>query len=133
MDGETNLTILLRNMQPELADSPFVFCSVNPADGERLLPLAVGIFRETEGISVLLEASQADRAKLSYTGIWAKITLTIHSDLTAVGFLAVITTKLAEAGISVNPISAFYHDHLFVPWERRAQAMSLLIDLSAGI
>jgi hypothetical protein len=54
------------------------------------------------------------------------ITLTIHSDLQAVGFLAPIMTRLAEAGISVNPVSAFYHDHLFVPWDKRNEAMEIL-------
>jgi hypothetical protein len=50
----------------------------------------------------------------------------VHSALTAVGFLAAITTRLAEAGISVNAVSAYYHDHLFVPWERREEAMEVL-------
>jgi YidC/Oxa1 family membrane protein insertase len=44
----------------------------------------------------------------------------------SVGFLAPIMTRLAEAGISVNPVSAFYHDHLFVPWDKRNEAMEIL-------
>ena len=54
------------------------------------------------------------------------ISLTVHSSLDAVGFLAAITTKLAQSGISVNPVSAFYHDHLFVPVNRADEAVSLL-------
>jgi hypothetical protein len=57
---------------------------------------------------------------------WAMITLTVHSDLAAIGFLAAITRKLADGGISVNPVSAFYHDHLFVPWEKRDATMAIL-------
>ena len=37
---------------------------------------------------------------------------------------------LADAGISVNPVSAYYHDHLFVPVEKAGQAMQLLATLA---
>ena len=63
-------------------------------------------------------------------GVWALITLTIHSDLNAVGFLAAITKKLAESNISVNAVSAYYHDHLFVPFEKSKQTMKLLQKIS---
>ncbi|EKD51400.1 MAG: hypothetical protein ACD_62C00265G0006 [uncultured bacterium] len=58
------------------------------------------------------------------------ITLTVHSGLDAVGFLARISTALAEAGISLNAVSAFYHDHLFVPVDRAGEAMVALERLS---
>ena len=54
------------------------------------------------------------------------ITLNVHSSLEAVGFLAAITARLAAAGMGVNPVSGFYHDHLFVPAERAAEAMEIL-------
>ncbi|TIM21889.1 MAG: ACT domain-containing protein, partial [Mesorhizobium sp.] len=53
-------------------------------------------------------------------------TLNIHSSLEAVGFLAAITTRLAAAEIGVNPVSAFYHDHLFVPVDRAEEAIDVL-------
>jgi uncharacterized protein len=42
-------------------------------------------------------------------GIFAcrMITLNVHSSLEAVGFLAAITRQLAQAGMGVNPASAF--------------------------
>jgi len=58
------------------------------------------------------------------------ITLTINSALDAVGFLAAITTRLAAAGISVNAVSAFHHDHIFVPLTRAEEAMELLSSLA---
>ncbi|SDB45889.1 ACT domain-containing protein [Desulfonatronum thiosulfatophilum] len=61
---------------------------------------------------------------------WACITLEVRSLLTAVGFLALITARLARAGISVNPVSAFHHDHLFVPWEMKEHVLAELIELS---
>jgi hypothetical protein len=59
------------------------------------------------------------------------ITLTVHSALEAVGFLAAITVRLAEAGTSVNAVSAFHHDHLFVPVDRAHEAMGVLREMSA--
>ena len=58
------------------------------------------------------------------------ITLTVHSSLEAIGFLAAITGRLAEAGISVNAVSAFYHDHLFVPEHRAEEALHHLQNVS---
>ncbi|TIW02257.1 MAG: ACT domain-containing protein, partial [Mesorhizobium sp.] len=55
----------------------------------------------------------------------------VHSSLEAVGFLAAITTRLAAAGMGVNPVSAFYHDHMFVPAERAEEALAILRALAA--
>lgn len=59
------------------------------------------------------------------------ITLSIHSSLEAVGFLAAILPRLAAAGMGVNPVSAFHHDHLFVPADRADDAMRILEELAA--
>ena len=61
-------------------------------------------------------------------GPFALISLTVHSDLHAVGLLAKITNALAKEGISVNAFSAYYHDHLFVPFARKDDAMAALTD-----
>jgi hypothetical protein len=45
------------------------------------------------------------------------------------GFLAAITARLAETGISVNVVSAFYHDHLFVPHDRADEALARLQEM----
>jgi hypothetical protein len=51
-----------------------------------------------------------------------------QSSLEAVGFLAAVTTKLASAGI--NPVSAFFHDHLFLSIDHIDKAKSLLEELA---
>ena len=56
----------------------------------------------------------------------------MRSSLAAVGFLAAVCSRLAEVGISVNPVSGFHHDHLFVPWERREEALAVLERLAGG-
>lgn len=120
---ESDLARLLQTMSPQLHERPYVFCTVESiGDLEDVL----GFFREEEGLSIILEQESADRRGLAYTDRWACITLTVHSALTAVGFIAALSARLAEAGLSVNPVAAYYHDHLFVPWERRGQAMDVL-------
>jgi uncharacterized protein len=52
--------------------------------------------------------------------------------LEAVGFMAAIATQLAQQGISTNPVSAFYHDHLFIPASDADKAMVVLQALSNG-
>jgi hypothetical protein len=129
MSGEIDLAMLLQSMQPVLQPGEFIFCSVAVEyDYSQLQP--IGLFHELEGLTLILPRSQADAAGLSYTASFRMITLSVHSSLEAVGFLAAITTKLAAHGISVNPISAYYHDHLFVPTSRAEQVMQLLHEFS---
>jgi uncharacterized protein len=126
MTGETDVTTLIRSMQPELRAENFVFltlpigCAVPP----HLAPIMV--FREKEGSTLIVEEAEARR-----TGFWGTfrcrmITLNVHSSLHAVGFLAAITGRLATAGIAVNAVSAYYHDHLFVPADHADEAYRIL-------
>ncbi|MGJ5179439.1 ACT domain-containing protein [Bradyrhizobium oligotrophicum] len=131
MSAERDLDTLLRTMTPELQDGVFVFCSIAAEDGcpATLTPLL--LFREREGITLVVRREEAERAGLPYQFASRLITLSVQSALDAVGFLAAVTTELAAAGISVNAVSAFHHDHLFVPEHRAAEALQLLRDLSA--
>lgn len=124
MSGETDLSKLLKSMNPVLQQGEYIFCSVDFSEWLRLNP--IGIFREEEGVTLILDREIADQENISYTSIFRLITLSVHSSLDAVGFLAAITQKLAEEEISVNAISAFYHDHLFVPIAQADRAMQLL-------
>lgn len=130
MSGIKDLKMLLRSMKPKLIKGKFIFSTVSQQDYVRLKVQHLMIFREQEGITLISEKNIADKQKLPYSSVWAMITLTVHSDLNAVGFLAVITRKLAEHDISVNAVSAYYHDHLFVPYEKRKKTMKLLKEFS---
>ena len=123
MRGETNLQLLLAGMDACLHDPVFAFASVYDVPAE-VTPIMV--FREAEGMTIVAEASALEAVGIEFTYRCRMITLQIHSALDAVGFLAVITTRLAADGISVNPVSAFHHDHLFVPEERADEAIALL-------
>ena len=55
-----------------------------------------------------------------------KVTLGVHSSLDAVGFMAAVTTWLAKINIGVNPVSGFYHDHLYVLGKQTSDKVILL-------
>lgn len=126
MPGETDLARLLTAMSPRLDDTVYVFAILPPGMPEPagLAPLLR--FAEDEGTTLVLPREEAERAGLRFTFPCRRIVLEIHSSLEAVGFLAAILPRLASAGIGVNPVSAFHHDHLFVPEERAADAMAIL-------
>jgi hypothetical protein len=128
--GETDLATLLQNTKPEMHDGVFVFCSI-PTDHEIPAALSpVHIFREREGTTLVVRREDAESAGLPHQFASRLITLTVHSSLEAVGFLAAIAGRLADAGISVNAVSAYYHDHLFVPEHRADEALQLLRAMS---
>ncbi|TPN83669.1 ACT domain-containing protein [Mesorhizobium sp. CU2] len=130
MSGETDLQKLLASMTPQLYPEVHVFASLAPGT-----PVPAGLdpvmqFREREGLTLIVTEDEAKAAGLVGTFRCRMITLDIHSSLEAVGFLAAITTRLAKAGMGVNPVSAFYHDHLFVPAERAEEALAILRQLA---
>ena len=131
MIGETDLDRLIAGMDPELRPGAHVFATLPPGSPipEAIAPVMV--FREAEGTTLILERGAAEAAGIAGVFPSRMITLRVHSALEAVGFLARIATHLAAAGISVNPVAGFYHDHLFVPADRADEALGLLRAMSA--
>ena len=126
--GETNLDLLLASMQPTLHDPIYVFVTVEAGfDSTSVQPVMT--FQEAEGLTLIVEQERAATAGLAAEFPCRMITLNIHSSLAAVGFLARITTHLAALEMGVNPVSGFYHDHLFVPVDRAASAVAALEEL----
>ncbi|MHB2140542.1 ACT domain-containing protein [Pseudomonas monsensis] len=131
MAGETSLTTLLRSMSPQLNAGEYVFCTL--VDGQLPEGLEiVGSFREQEGLTLILERSQAERAGFGFDYVAAWITLNVHSALEAVGLTAAFASALGKAGISCNVIAGYYHDHLFVGQADAERAMQVLRDLAAN-
>jgi hypothetical protein len=129
MTGETNLPQLLKTMKPKLHSGEYVFCSV-ASPGKIDVQQIICVFKEDEGVTVIIEKVFADTLQLSYSYVAAWITLTVHSSLEAVGLTAAFATALAEAGISCNVVAAFYHDHIFVNKKDAEQAMQVLEAIS---
>jgi hypothetical protein len=120
-------------MQPRLSDVEFAFGTVaDPAAAERIEGI-VATFLEDEGLSVVAPAHALAGAGIPHSPGWARITLTVHSSLAAVGLTATIASALADKGIGANVVAAYFHDHLFVPWEQRHEALAILSALAAGV
>ncbi|PTB19037.1 acetyltransferase [Trinickia symbiotica] len=124
----SDLEQLLASMQPQLNDGVYVFSSFHTdSDVSQFAPLAT--FREREGLTVIIDEPTAVREGLPVLFRAAWITLTVHSDLQAVGLTAAVAEALTKASISCNVVAAAFHDHIFVPVERARDALAQLKDL----
>ena len=128
--GEKSLDDLLRGMNPVLHGGQYVFCAL--PHGAAVPSAAIAVFREEEATTIVMGREDAEGHRLDAVYAAAWITLTIHSDMDAVGFMAAITKALAGERISCNVISAVYHDHLFVPFADGERAMEALRKLQQG-
>ena len=124
-NGETRLRNLLASMRPSLDGPVYVFAALGQ-DVREAPQSAIMTLREREGLTVVLPHEDAATLGLDAICRSRRITLSVHSSLEAVGFLARLLPALAAEGISVNPASAFYHDHLFVPADRADDALAVL-------
>lgn len=130
--GENDLDVLIQSMQPILHDETYVFVTVeNTFNADALTPLMT--FQEKEGTTFIMEQQQAMAAGIEYEFPCRMITLNVHSSLEAVGFLARVTQRLAKLQMGVNPVSGFYHDHLFIPKNRAQEALAELRLMSAEV
>lgn len=120
----TNLNLLLASMEPTLNAGVYYFATLKP---EQDLPLyaLIATIREEEGLSVVVTEETTQNYKLAVQFKAAWITLTVHSDLAAVGLTA-FAKVLGEANISCNIVAGNCHDHIFVPYEKADIAMITL-------
>ena len=130
MSGETDVATLLRSMQPVLGTEVYVFVTIPPGESAPAKLSPVMTFWEDEGMTLIVPQDEAKGAGLAGAFPCRMITLNVHSSLQAVGFLATVAPQLAAGGISANAVSAFYHDHLFVPVERAEEAVNILKELA---
>jgi hypothetical protein len=120
--AERDLMVLLSSMEPVLSPEPYGFAVW---DGGVMPFQPFATVAEAEGLTVV-----APLAALKAAGLvsepWARVSLTVHSDLAAVGLTAAFASALAREGISCNVIAGYHHDHLFVQWDRRDAALAAL-------
>ncbi len=130
MSGEQDLKCLINSMQPVLLEESYVYITTKEKrDWQALEPKLM--FEEAEGTTLIVAELSAKQHELAYIFPCRMITLNIHSSLEAVGFMAVVATRLAAAGIGVNPVAGYFHDHLFVASGKAEAALSELEALAS--
>ena len=118
-------------MSPTLDPTCWCFAVVTQAEYKALVDIAVGSFKEAEGMTLIVPWE--DAAMLANKSApMARITLEVHSSLAAVGLTAAVSTALAEAQVSANVVAGYFHDHIFVPFHLGQTALACLECLSSG-
>lgn len=129
MSGVTDLCELLATMEPVLAEGRFVYACAPGDDLEKhLFRGPIGLFREPEGVTLILPLEAAEG--LAASPPMRMITLTVHSSLEAVGLTAAFATALTAEGISANVVAGYHHDHIFVLERDAERALETLRALS---
>ena len=126
--GLTDLRALLAALDPELDPVPKRFLHASHEKARARMADALMMFREAEGTTLIVDIDEDSLGNDRM--LWARITLRVQSSLTAVGLMAAVSAALAKRGIPCNPVSAFLHDHIFVPWNRRDDALDALSHLT---
>ena len=122
-----DIAVVLATMEPRLYPGEYGFaCVAAPPPGVAVFATVA----EDEGLTVVARAEELAAAGIAHQGGWARISLTVQSDLAAVGLTAAIATALAGQGISANVIAGFHHDHVFVQAERALDAVAVMRGLS---
>ncbi|MEM1196732.1 MAG: ACT domain-containing protein [Pseudomonadota bacterium] len=122
----SDLQGMLAGMGPTLLDGSYRIVPHGPdEDFIDLLHRTFAMVREDEGITLVIRARRDDPGPL-----FAGITLQVHSALEGVGLTAAVSGALADAAMACNVIAGYHHDHIFVPWDRREEALKVLEKLS---
>jgi hypothetical protein len=132
--GERDPRTLLSSLTTTLHPDTFVFITMpDEVTSIGALPPSLDArmaFQESEGLTIVTTRASADSHGLQYSFPSRMITLNVHSSLEAVGFIARVASRLAEKGIGANPVSGFFHDHLFVAEGREEEAVAALKNLA---
>ncbi|MFO0971146.1 MAG: ACT domain-containing protein [Candidatus Saccharimonadales bacterium] len=130
MSGEKDLAIILRSIAVSCDDKEYIYCATNSYDKVAdLLPDSVGLFKENEATTVIILKELLQDDDVQRSGSYAKLTIDVHTSLEAVGLTAAMAKVLTKYGISANVVAAYYHDHIFVPYELKDQAIKALSSL----
>ncbi|MCX6641844.1 MAG: ACT domain-containing protein [Candidatus Bathyarchaeota archaeon] len=89
---------------------------------------------DTFEVSVISKTVEWHRVKCEFTrfseaGPYRVLTFDIVLDLAIIGFMAVVSSVLAENGVSIYPISTYLRDHILVKKEDAEKAIRLLNEL----
>jgi hypothetical protein len=137
-EAARNLEQALADMRWEVLEGRFCLLGFDqPASPEDLCLLVedpTQLIREGGETSLLVRAARADEVLARHPGArverdlaWIRFETAMAWDL--VGFLALVTGRLAQAGVPVGAVCGFSRDSLFVAEAHLAPAREVLLDL----
>ena len=121
MNPMSKLVALLRASGAELHEGVYVY-SIVPVGMDLNRINALAIFKESEGVTVVVCEREAEKARLPVLFRVAWITLKELPDSNIGGLIQ----GLKELGLSCNIVAAVYHHHLFVPVNVASEAFARL-------
>ena len=144
--GETSLSNLLRTLTVTISPTTYTFLTLPPNHNT---PITISISAQgpsdSNGIQMLFHEPSENRWTLIIDNAfsetlktyqipgsetsptqWRMLTLNVQSSLDAVGFMAVVSKALGEAGVSANVVAGYLHDHVFVQEDRVEKAKEAL-------
>ncbi len=128
MNGNTNLAEVLRSISVDTDSTAYGFASLKDD-----LPLPANevlcTYREKEGLTVVADTNYLHDKHIDFEGPFAKLSIEVHTSLELVGLTAALAKALTESGISANVIAAYYHDHIFAPFDKRNEAVGAIMNL----
>ncbi len=128
MPGQMDLSEVLHTLQVSCDEVRYGFASVTEAAISRSEQV-LGTFREDEGLTVIATQEYFEREGIAHQGPFARLTIEVYTSLELVGLTALLAAELAEREIPANVIAAYFHDHIFVPYDVRAKALEAIMEL----
>ena len=128
---------LLSRMSIQVDPDEYTIASIDIQEEvkAREILLDLGVFSSVtydyKEISVVAKNSEWTKVKTRFTGIdeagpYRLITFNIVLDLAIVGFMAEISRRLADEGISIYALSTYLRDHILVKSEDAERAVACL-------
>ena len=140
MDSASDPTVLLKRTRVEVAPETYFMVSLRHDEWKRLLETPelsprpdspFMLFRDRHEVTLLLD--EIDWRTMRHAardarvqGGFRLVTLDLDLDWDVVGYLARVTSILAEAGIPVGALSAFSRDHLLIKQDNLGSALRAL-------
>jgi hypothetical protein len=141
LDAARNLEQVLAGMRWEVLEGDFCLLGFEEPAAAADLALLAGepgqLVREGGETTLLVRAEHAEDVLARHPGaraerdlVWIRFRMAMDWEL--VGFLALVTGRLAEAGVPVGAVCGFSRDHLFVARPHLERARGVLEALFPG-
>ena len=121
MNPISELVALLRSNAAELKEGVYVY-SIVPINMDLSRIDTVAVFKEIEGVTVIVSEREAEKARLPilFRVVWITLSQPPNSNI------ALLSQSMEELGLNCNIVAAVYHNHLFVPVDVASEVVARL-------